>query len=125
MYLCFFRQSGKKAQEFLVFWKRHFCLTFRGFVFREAFAGIAPASKFLPGGPGIVRRPGFAENVGGKGPGFDSRRAPVQRILFDVEDDEAMRARRIKRMKRAMRMRQMQMRMRRNVIMTKEQDEER
>ena len=38
-------------------------------MFREALAGIAPALKFLPGGPGVVRRPGFAENVGEKVPG--------------------------------------------------------
>ena len=38
--------------------------------------------------PGIVLRPGSPENTGGKGPGLDSRRtAPVQHILFDVDDD--------------------------------------
>ena len=45
--------------------------------------------KILPGGTGVVRHPGFRENIGGKGPAFDSRRgAPVQHILLDIDDDE-------------------------------------
>ena len=44
--------------------------------------------KILPGGRGIVRRPGSPENAGGKDPWFDSRRStPVQHILLDGEHE--------------------------------------
>ena len=45
--------------------------------------------KILPGGTGVVRHPGFRENIGEKGPAFDSRRsAPVQHILLDIDDED-------------------------------------
>ena len=55
----------------------------------EGFCWNCPNLKILPGGRGIVRRPGSAENAGGKGPGFDSRRGALgQDILLDIDDDE-------------------------------------
>ena len=68
-----------------------FCRKFRKFLFLHLgqFSGIFRHVKILRGGRGVVRRPGSPENIGGKGPGFDSRRGePAQHILLDVDDDE-------------------------------------
>ena len=38
---------------------------------------------------GVIRRPGFDENIGGKALRFNSCRGiPMQNILFNINDDE-------------------------------------
>ena len=45
--------------------------------------------KIFLDGPGVVRRPSFAEKIERKGPGFDSARGPpVRHILSDIDDGE-------------------------------------
>ena len=69
--VCLFFRFGQNFRDFAVQWA-HLCWN-------------CLSLYILPGGRGVVRRPGCLENTGKKGLGFDSRRGvSVQHILFDI-----------------------------------------
>ena len=75
----------RKSRVYLFF---RFGQNFRDFAVQWAYLCWNCLSLYiLPGGRGVVRRPGCLENTGKKGLGFDSRRGvSVQHILFDIFD---------------------------------------